>query len=385
MIIYLSVSFHSRSYQAHQSNSTLSHIFCKSLMGSMHKQQQIYNHESQSLHPIKNEQNLAYQPSFPTSDPGFPILAIAVLCIIVTVFLLVSYYVFVTKCCLNWQQFDPLRRFSMPRPPQNEDPLTAYSPSWQSHGLDDLLIREIPTFQYSRGENGGEKSLCKCVVCLNEFQELDMVRVLPNCGHAFHLDCIDIWLQSNANCPLCRSSISGTTRYPIDQLVAPTSSPQDPRPFVDTFNGGDEAFVVIELAGADRTVMQPRRQLVPERNDPREQLMLSRVHFPGKFEQKLGKQAKEGKFHLVSSMGDECIDVRQKDDRFCIEQPIRRSFSMDSAADRHVCLAVQEIRRQNENEHLRHSEASSSSRVRRSFFSFGHGRGSRSAILPIEF
>ncbi|KAF5937495.1 hypothetical protein HYC85_025001 [Camellia sinensis] len=174
----------------------------------------------------------------------------------------------------------PHRRFSMPRPPQNEDPLTTYSPSWQSQGLDDLLIREIPYFQYSRGENRGEKALCKCVVCLNEFQELDMVRVLPNCGHAFHLDCIDIWLQSNANCPLCRSSISGTTRYPIDQLVAPTSSPQDPRPFVDTFNGGDEDFVVIELAGADRTVVQPRRKLVPERNDSREQLMLSRVHFP---------------------------------------------------------------------------------------------------------
>ncbi|GMP99432.1 hypothetical protein CsSME_00046902 [Camellia sinensis var. sinensis] len=84
-------------------------------------------------------------------------------------------------------------------------------------------------------------------------------------------------------------------------------------------------------------------------------------------------------------MGDECIDVRQKDDRFCIEQPIKRSFSMDSVADWHVYLAVQEIRRQNKNEHLRHSGASSSSRVRRLFFSFGHGRGSRSAILPIEF
>ncbi|CAL5358313.1 unnamed protein product [Camellia sinensis] len=135
--------------------------------------------------------------------------------------------------------------------------------------------------------------------------------------------------------------------------------------------GGNEDFVVIELFGADRT----------EKNDLRQQR--SR-HSPRKFEKKIGK-AKPRKFQHVSIMGDECIDVRrEEEDKFSIK-PIRRSFSMDSASDPNVYLAVQEIIRQNRccNE-VRQSEGSSS-RVRRQFFPFGHGRGSKSAVLPIEF
>ncbi|XP_052169988.1 RING-H2 finger protein ATL16-like [Diospyros lotus] len=304
---------------------------------------------TQPLSQIKNQ-----PPPPPPADNGFPILAIAVLCIMATAFLLVSYYIFLTKCCLNWQQLDPLRRFSISRARRNEDPLTAYSPSLQSHGLDEMLIREIPTFQFGKAE---ETSLNKCVVCLNEFQELDMLRVLPSCGHAFHLDCIDIWLQTNANCPLCRTSISGKTRNPIDRIVAPTSSPQDPQPFTDSQMGGDEDFVVIELGGAAR---QPER----------------RSESPRKFERK------PRKFHRVSITGDEWIDVREKDEQFTV-QPIRRSFSMDSASDRLVYMAVQEAIRQNGG--VSNGEESSSSRGRRSFFPFGHGRGSRNAVLPIEF
>lgn len=96
-------------------------------------------------------------------------------------------------------------------------------------------------------------------------------------------------------------------------------------------------------------------------------------------------------------MGDECIDVREKDEQFEIQQPIRRSFSMDSAIDRGLYLQVQEILRQNRvassgsGSTSTHQEECQGSheRVRRSsFFSFGHGRGSStsrsSSILPIE-
>ncbi|OWM64627.1 hypothetical protein CDL15_Pgr020594 [Punica granatum] len=59
-----------------------------------------------------------------------------------------------------------------------------------------------------------------CAVCLCEFSEDEDIRVLPECAHTFHAGCIDMWLFSHSNCPLCRAetSISGNA------LSAPHSS-----------------------------------------------------------------------------------------------------------------------------------------------------------------
>ncbi|XP_057798090.1 RING-H2 finger protein ATL16-like [Salvia miltiorrhiza] len=314
-------------------------------------------------------------PPPPVSDNGFPMLAVAVLGITATAFLLVSYYIFVTKCCFRWHLIDPLRRFPIRRARLNEDPpASSYSPaSWQSRGLNELLIREIPTFQYNK-QQGESSSVSKCVVCLNEFQENDMLRLLPKCSHAFHLDCIDVWLLSNSNCPLCRSAISGRNRYKIERIVAPNSSPQDPRPTVGAIFGGDEDFVEIVIRGED--LSENRQQ---ERGDS-SRLLVSN-HSSKKFEHKNIGKSKHRKAHHGSIMGDEAINLREKDDQFCI-QPIRRSFSMDSAADRCIYLSVQEILRQNRQAGDPPSTEDGGSRSRRSIFSFGHGRGSRNAVLP---
>ncbi|KAK6259966.1 zinc finger protein [Theobroma cacao] len=330
----------------------------------------------QSLSPIKDQKNQTSQPPLPTSDPAFPILAIAVLSIMGTAFLLVSYYIFVSRCCgSNWHQLNLLRRISLFRARQEEDTFIAFSPMMWNRGLDESVIREIPTFQFKR--EGDERSIYGCVVCLNEFQEHDMLRVLPNCGHAFHLDCIDIWLQSSANCPLCRTSISGTTRYPINQIIAPSSSPQDSQPYTDSLMGGDEDFVVIELGGEDGGDLLPHRQ--QERDNSREELMQlqPRAQSPKKLEQKPGS-LKSRKRHHVSIMGDECIDVRQKDDQFSI-QPIRRSFSLDSAVDRKLFLSVQAIVQRNRHPGEINTTEECSNGARRSLFPFGHGRRPRNA------
>ncbi|KAL3828042.1 hypothetical protein ACJIZ3_016844 [Penstemon smallii] len=310
-----------------------------------------------ALPPINYQQSLYNHPPPPSSDSGFPMVAIAVLGILATAFILISYYIFVTKCCFRWQQSDPMSRFLIRRPRvTNEDPLASYSPTWQTRGLNELLIREIPTFQYCKNE-GESKSLSKCVVCLNEFKDLDVLRVLPKCSHGFHLDCIDVWLLSNSNCPLCRSSISGRNRYGVERITAPNSSPQE----VGSIVGGDEDFVVIEVVSGEdgfesREIGDSSRFLVRPRSCSSRKFV-------------------KPKPRHVSIMGDEgLVNVDERDDQFFI-QPIRRSFSMDSAVDRHVYLSIQEI--------LRNEE--SSSRSRRPIFSFGTtGRGSRNAVLPIE-
>ncbi|GKF74860.1 RING-H2 finger protein ATL67-like protein, partial [Tanacetum coccineum] len=34
----------------------------------------------------------------------------------------------------------------------------------------------------------------------------EMMRMLPECKHCFHLNCVDAWLKLNASCPVCRNS-----------------------------------------------------------------------------------------------------------------------------------------------------------------------------------
>ena len=42
-----------------------------------------------------------------------------------------------------------------------------------------------------------------CSICLSDFEKGQMVRSLP-CFHLFHRHCIDRWLESNKQCPVCQ-------------------------------------------------------------------------------------------------------------------------------------------------------------------------------------
>ncbi|KAE9619362.1 hypothetical protein Lal_00046888 [Lupinus albus] len=281
--------------------------------------------EYQALTSIKTQANSLHHqpPQQHASHYAFPIFAIVVLTILASAFLLISYFTFLAKC---FYQLNPLRWISILRSQQGEDPFIAFSPTmWNNRGLDESLIRQIPTFQFIKGGQVKDQSVYACVVCLIEFQEHDMLKILPSCSHAFHLDCIDIWLQTNDNCPLCRSSIQGKTHYPFDHEIAPSSSPQDSQLLYNM--DSDDDFVVIELGREQNGEGRVMQQVQQERNDSRESL----VHDRSNSEKKL--ESKPRKCHHVSIMGDEYIEVEKKDEQFFI-QPIRRSFSMDSANDR---------------------------------------------------
>jgi hypothetical protein len=45
-----------------------------------------------------------------------------------------------------------------------------------------------------------------CAVCLQCFMQGERVRKL-NCGHCFHMECIDRWLKEKGVCPLDRGMI----------------------------------------------------------------------------------------------------------------------------------------------------------------------------------
>ncbi|OIV95644.1 hypothetical protein TanjilG_01438 [Lupinus angustifolius] len=93
-----------------------------------------------------------------------------------------------------------------------------------SSGLDASIIGLLPIFTYNPNICLGNP--LNCVICLSEFQEGEMGRVLPKCNHMFHVDCIDMWLYSHTTCPHCRvsvelTSIEQTRPNIVDDLCEP--------------------------------------------------------------------------------------------------------------------------------------------------------------------
>ncbi|KAL3528534.1 hypothetical protein ACH5RR_007856 [Cinchona calisaya] len=48
----------------------------------------------------------------------------------------------------------------------------------------------------------------QCVICLNIVSKGEKYRVLGECRHEFHVECIDSWLMQNSTCPLCRCPVA---------------------------------------------------------------------------------------------------------------------------------------------------------------------------------
>lgn len=86
-------------------------------------------------------------------------------------------------------------------------------------GLDQMVINSYPKFSYSKSKDrGGGDSVCS--ICLCEYKEAEMLRMMPDCKHYFHLCCLDAWLKLNGSCPVCRNSPLPTPlSTPLSELV----------------------------------------------------------------------------------------------------------------------------------------------------------------------
>ncbi|KAL4554821.1 hypothetical protein LXL04_037427 [Taraxacum kok-saghyz] len=73
-------------------------------------------------------------------------------------------------------------------------------------GLSDDDLNRLPKCQFSN-RKGEECKHTNCAICLQDFENEEEGRELPNCGHGFHLDCIDEWLIRQGSCPICRRDV----------------------------------------------------------------------------------------------------------------------------------------------------------------------------------
>jgi len=46
-----------------------------------------------------------------------------------------------------------------------------------------------------------------CSICLTDFKQGEVVKVVPLCGHTFHKKCLEQWLVLRFRCPNCNVEI----------------------------------------------------------------------------------------------------------------------------------------------------------------------------------
>ncbi|KAG8363293.1 hypothetical protein BUALT_Bualt19G0007200 [Buddleja alternifolia] len=95
-------------------------------------------------------------------------------------------------------------------------------------GLDQAVINSYPKLVFSK-RSGGWGNDAVCSICLCEYREAEMLRMLPDCKHCFHVMCVDAWLKLNASCPVCRNSPLPTPLSTPLQEVVPLSQYSDGR------------------------------------------------------------------------------------------------------------------------------------------------------------
>lgn len=77
-------------------------------------------------------------------------------------------------------------------------------------GIDEATLATYPKLLYSRQakaqeEDKGSNASC-CSICLADYKDGEVLRLLPDCNHLFHLKCVDPWLRQHPTCPVCRAS-----------------------------------------------------------------------------------------------------------------------------------------------------------------------------------
>lgn len=76
-------------------------------------------------------------------------------------------------------------------------------------GIDDATLVNFPKLFFSEAKLHRKDTTAlssSCSICLGDYKETEMLRLLPECGHFFHLKCVDPWLMLKLTCPLCRAT-----------------------------------------------------------------------------------------------------------------------------------------------------------------------------------
>ncbi|THG19408.1 hypothetical protein TEA_025793 [Camellia sinensis var. sinensis] len=63
-----------------------------------------------------------------------------------------------------------------------------------------IAVARCAWLRRNTSSSAANSKLGECPICLAEYADGDEIRLLPQCGHGFHVACIDTWLGSPSSC-----------------------------------------------------------------------------------------------------------------------------------------------------------------------------------------
>ncbi|XP_019256347.1 PREDICTED: RING-H2 finger protein ATL11-like [Nicotiana attenuata] len=129
-----------------------------------------------------------------------------------------------------------------------------------SRGLEPNIIETLPVFVYSdvKALKIG-KSILECAVCLNEFDDEDTLRLLRNCCHVFHPECIDAWLAFRTTCPVCRANLKTKPSAKLQETIQQSENVSS----VSSPETNDTVIDIHVTAGLQEVMNQQSSQTTP--------------------------------------------------------------------------------------------------------------------------
>ncbi|XP_024995449.1 RING-H2 finger protein ATL29-like [Cynara cardunculus var. scolymus] len=153
-------------------------------------------------------------PTIPYTSPPITVI----LTIILLLFFFIGFFsIYFCRCFMH----NLFYSWHLRHNPSRAGPAAGIGGDSVSPGLDPLIISSFPTFTYSSvKEFRREKYGLECAICLSEFKDDSLLRLLTKCFHVFHQECIDLWLESHKSCPCCRCSLDTPINSPEKSPVS---------------------------------------------------------------------------------------------------------------------------------------------------------------------
>ncbi|KAL6959434.1 RING-type E3 ubiquitin transferase, partial [Sarracenia purpurea var. burkii] len=287
-------------------------------------------------------------PAPPPTHDGFgpyqkhniSIILLILFCVLGTVFLVVGYLTYVKRYYFTSTNYR--RRRTPPAIDDDQENFVAEDhgpvldhPIWYINtvGLHQSVIDSITVFKYKSDDVLIEGT--DCSVCLSEFREDETLRLLPKCSHAFHIPCIDTWLRSHKNCPLCRAPIVCDSNSAHASVSESNSNhlglrEETPPENSDFYSGGLGSVPVVG-GGSRETVVgtEDSGGLLPFPREGGGRIPAVLVK-----DSRYCCSSKNGEIRVLSDLADRRTRVEEE------IQPLRRSISMDASSASRVYLAV---------------------------------------------